>query len=257
MPKNNLKSFQELFVGFINDNTPANDFFKDILPAGRIPNSQEALEVHRNGYIARLTEALGETFEGTWFIMGDDLFFSICEEYIKENKSKLYNLSDYGENFPNFLEQRRDMIAIPFVQDMARFDWMFKELFHEKQHISIPLNELQRIETEPNLSLILGNSVSLFHSQFSIYKIWSQRNHTDSEMNNINYELPEHLLWYKQNNEIFVKNLSSGQFDIISLLMSAKSVASVLEMINSENQNDLVSSFQIIGTTGIVAGLKY
>lgn len=256
MPKSNLKSFQEQFVGFINDHTPSNDFFKDILPAGRIPNSREALEVHKNGYIARLTEALGETFEGTWFIMGDDLFFSICEEYIKENKSTLYNLSDYGGNFPHFLEQSRDMIAIPFVQDMARFDWMFKEIFHKKQHTSTALSELQRIETEPNLSLILGNSVSLFRSQFSIYKIWSQRNQTDSEMN-INYELPEHLLLYKKNDEIFVKNLSSGQYDIISLLMSGKSVASVLEMINSENQNDLVSSFQIIGTTGIVASLKY
>jgi len=256
MSKSNLKLFQEQFVGFINDDASSNDLLKDILPAGRIPNFREALEVHQNGYIARLTEALGETFEGTWFIMGDELFFSICEEYIKENKSKLYNLSDYGENFPNFLEQRRDMIAIPFVQDMARFDWMFKELFHEKQHISIPLNELQRIETEPNISLILGNAVRLFSSQFSIYKFWNLRNQTDAEIKNINYESSENLLLYKQNEEIFVKELSDAQFDIISSLISGKSVASVLEMVNSENQNDLVSVFQIIGSSGIVAGIK-
>ncbi|PIP93425.1 MAG: hypothetical protein COW78_15380, partial [Bdellovibrio sp. CG22_combo_CG10-13_8_21_14_all_39_27] len=79
---------------------------------------------------------------------------------------------------------------------------------------------------------------------------------TDAEIKNINYESSENLLLYKQNEEIFVKELSEAQFDIISSLMSGKSVASVLEMVNSENQNDLVSVFQIFGASGIVAGFK-
>ena len=256
MPKSNLQLFQEQFVGFITDSTSSDNLLRDVLPAGRIPNSQKALEVHKQGYIARLTEALGETFEGTWFVMGDELFFNICEEYIKENKSEQYNLSNYGENFPNFLEQYRDMIAIPFVQDMARFDWLFKVLFHKKQHTPLPANELQRIETEPDLSFILGSAVALFSSQFSIYRFWSLRNQSESEMGDINYNSSEHLLLYKQNEEIFVKELSTVQFDIISSLKSGKTVTSVLEIVNDENQDDLVSAFQLIGATGIVTGFK-
>ena len=256
MSKNNLQAFQEHFVGFITEDQAFDELLNDVIPAGKIPSSHTALEVHRKAYYARLTEALGETFEGTWFVMGDDLFFSICEEYIKEHKSHQYNLSDYGDDFPSFLEQRRDMIAIPLVQDMARFDWMFKGLFHEKQHVSAFMAELQKIESETNLSLILGDAVRLFSSRFSIYKIWGLRKDSVGEKRNINYESPENLLLYKNNEEIFVKELSDAQFDIISSFKSGQSVSSVLENVNSENQEELVSVFQIIGATGIVTGFK-
>ena len=181
MSKNKLLSFQEQFVGFITGDQIFDELLKDIIPAGRIANSQSALEVHKTGYYARLTEALGETYEGTWYVMGDDSFFSICEEYITEHKSHQYNLSNYGENFPNFIEQRRDMIAIPFAHDMARFDCLFKDIFHGKQHDPCPVTELQRIESEPSLSIILGNAVRLFSSRFSIYKIWNLRKNSSEE----------------------------------------------------------------------------
>lgn len=254
--KSKFKLFQEQFVNFIDNSTSSNELLKNILPAGTIPDSYQALEVHKNGYFARLTEALGETFEGSWFIMGDELFFNICEEYIKEHKSDQYNLSNYGESFPCFLEQRQDMIGIPFVCDMARFDWIFKDIFHEKQHISAPLNELQQIEKNTDISFIFGNTVRLFSSSFSIYDIWALRNQAEADMVDINYDSSEHLLLYKQNEEIFVKELSATQFDIVSSLISGKSVTSILEMVNNENQNELVSVFQIIAASGIVTGSK-
>jgi len=256
MSKNKLQSFQNQFVEFINQGTKFDDLSHSIIPAGKLSNPFEALEVHKKGYFARLTEALGETYEGTWFAMGDDMFFNICEEFINENKSNKYNLSDYGKNFPQFLEQRRDMIAIPFIQDMAKFDWMFKELFHTKQHAPASIDELQRIETEPNLSLEIEDSVRLFSSRFSIYKIWNHRNDTSEESLNINYESPENLLLYKKNNEIFVKELSEIQYDIIYSLKSGHSISVVLEKMGVYKQDELVSVFQIIGATGIVSGLR-
>lgn len=256
MSKHSLRLFQEQFVGFINDNVPSDELLDDIRPAGKICDSIKALEVHKIGYIARLTEALGETFEGSWFVMGDELFFSICEEYIRENRSEKYNLSDYGESFPDFLEKSKDLIAIPFIQDMAKFDWIFKELFHTKQHTSAPIVELQRIETEPNMSLEIEDSVRLFRSQFSIYKLWNHRNDTNEENLNINYESPENLLLYKNDNEIFVKELSEIQYDIILSLKSGQPISAILETITDVNQDELVSVFQIIGSTGIVSGLR-
>ena len=46
-----------------------------IRPAGRLKTAASALEVYRRAYVARLTEALGDTYEAVWSVLGDDVFF--------------------------------------------------------------------------------------------------------------------------------------------------------------------------------------
>ncbi|MFX5734457.1 DNA-binding domain-containing protein, partial [Acinetobacter baumannii] len=84
---------------------------------------------YRRGYRARLTEALGETYEAVWRVLGDEEFFSATRSFIAEEPSRSYNLSDYGQRFPDFLSARYQQEA-GFLGHLAHLEWAFKSCFH-------------------------------------------------------------------------------------------------------------------------------
>jgi len=250
-----LKNFQKQFVSMLTSNIESLELVNDIIPAGNLESAHEAIGAHKNGYIARLTEALGETFEGTWFSMGDELFFEICEQYIKRHHSIEYNLSNYGLNFPLFLEEKKDYINIPFIQDMARFDWLFKEIYHEEQHSHILTSDLLRLQENLHLRLLFGNAVRLYDSQYAIYQIWKERKGSQDNVIHHDFERPEFIILYKNDNNIFARNVPKIQFEILVKLQNGVSLNSILEETIIENQDDFLKVFQIIGSTNIISNL--
>ena len=100
-----IKTFQNQFVAAVVNKKPSETLLKDIIPGGKYTKSTEPIHLHRQGYIARLTEALGETFESIWWFLGDEEFFTICGEYISQHQSSVANLSNYGDHFIEFLKK--------------------------------------------------------------------------------------------------------------------------------------------------------
>jgi hypothetical protein len=252
-----LEKFQTDFVDSILTDSTHKELLSDIVPAGTLPSAEEALSAHENGYYARLTEVLGETFEACWFVTGDELFFQLSKDYIKEHPSKTYNLSDYGNHFAEFA-QKKLADEIPFIKDLAKFEWIFKNTFHSKQHQALDPQELAVIQTNPDQKIIFGESVSLFQSNYSVYGIWEQRqgnNTEDSDQSEDPFEeKPEQLLIYKQDNQIFVKTVSIGEFKILQALQEGQTFSTIVDLFTEENSSDLIAAFQTLGSTQIIKG---
>ena len=172
------------------------------------------------------------------------------------NKSTFYNLSDYGKRFPQFLKELDNLNDLPFITDLAKFDWTFKEIFSEKQHVSIEPSKLQELKERPNSKLIFGNAVRIFESEMSVYDIWQLRKEELQKAPDINFENSEYLLLYKKFDEIFVKNLSETQCGILKSLKLGQTFSSVLDDMSEINQEDVINLFQIIGTTGIITQIE-
>ena len=93
---------------------------------------EKVLKLYKSGYNIRLTEALGERYKSVWKCLGDEEFFLRCEEYIKHSPSTSYNLAEYGNAFPHFLEEKYLDSEFKFIGDIARVDLFFMELFHSR-----------------------------------------------------------------------------------------------------------------------------
>jgi hypothetical protein len=105
-------------------------------PAGQLELGQ-AVEVYREAYLARLTEALGDTFESVWTVLGDKKFYQISEEYILNFGSNSYNLGDFGEQFWDLLAKHHLSKPFPFLVDLARLEWCYKEVFHREDSVDV------------------------------------------------------------------------------------------------------------------------
>jgi hypothetical protein len=225
-----------------------------IAPGGTL-SLQGALDVYRTGYVVRLTEAMGETFEAVWSAVGDETFFRLCRSYILANPSLSYNLSDYGEGFPAFLKKGPEATAFPFLEELARFEWAFKDLFHAAEHVHAQSTALSRLG--PGTVLGFGSAVRLLSFQRPVYALWRSRAGPRPEAAG---EGPERLLLYKSGGEIYARVLEAGEFSILSALGDGVSIEAAMERVALEQPGftpaQVSELFRWLWEAGVISEIK-
>jgi len=230
----------------------------EILPGGSL-TSGAALEVFRTGHIVRLTEALGETFEAIWWVAGDDHYFQLAKEFLLSHPSTSYNLSDFGQSFPEFLDQRHPFSDLLFLPDLARFEGLFKEVFHLPPHTGLTQDQFQHFPLSGDLRLTFGPSVRLFRSPYSVYEIWKLRRTIQESLPEEVRSTPQWLLLYKQQQQVHIKHLSKAEYLLLHHLHSGASIEESLDR-KLQELTDITATtasdvFKLITLTGIVTHL--
>ncbi len=92
-----------------------------------------AHEIYHNNFITTHTKALREIYPAIYTLIGEDCFENTAAVYIPEHLSTSYKLQDYGQVFPEFLENFTPLKTIPYLADVARLEWAIHELFYAKE----------------------------------------------------------------------------------------------------------------------------
>ncbi len=257
-----LNQYQKLFsqAAYREDHeAPHNRLVQAITPGGTL-SSLDALEVYQRGTIVRLTEALGETYEAVWWVAGDEDFFRLAKMFILSHPSHTYNLSSYGQEFSEFLRQERPFPSLPFLPELAQFEWMFKNIFHITQHDAISQETIQRIAEQGNVRFEFGPSVHLFTSPFAVYDIWKLRGACHDGRPPVNWEHEQHLLLYKKQDQIFVNELNTLEYAVLELLLNGTTLEESLDQVASQfpelQQEQISKLFQVIFHTGIIQNIS-
>lgn len=246
---NSLKNFQKQFINIYIGKQIDAEFLASIKPGGKLLNSNAALKIYQKGYICRLTEALGEIYEGVWSVLGDKEFFRCAEDYILSHPSQSYNLSYYGWHFAEFLKSSKFIKDFPFISELARLDLAFFKTFHLPQHRHLEPRELAKIEHNPDCVMKFGTAVTLLELSAPVYQLWK---------NSPDFGPPsqerEYLVLYKQNDQVFVKQLEIDSFNMLSALQSGTSLNSYLEH-NELAYESISSLFHFIASAGLVISI--
>lgn len=220
-------------------------------PGGKLKDVETAFSVYQQGYPTRLTEALGETYDGVWSVLGDDEFFSLCKNFVAQQKSQSYNLSDYHHSFSQFLATQKKLVSeFPFLPELASFEWAFHELFHRQpDKSSIPsTEEMSRINDDSQFSLV--ESLRLFDFKYKTYSIWKQRE--TNQASPIDFRHPEHIAVFKINEQnIKTLSLQPWQLSVLNDLQKKMPLGEVFQknmqhfpvsdVLNSKLINELFS----------------
>ena len=190
-----------------------------INPGGSL-SVKGALEIHLDGYIARLTDAMGQVYETTWAILGDESFYNISKNYILQNPSQLYNINDYGKTFPSFLGQ---LELFPFIESLAEFENKFFEVFHWKNQ--------KYLDKIPNLSsdfYVDFIDIHFHKSNFSIFDIWKDRKSL-KKMESYLWDKPQFLILFKMNSQVYIQSLDIKFYELIHNLFNSNSLIQAIE----------------------------
>lgn len=245
-----LSEIQNIFFDAIKSRS--SNIFSHIVPIHNM-SERACLEIYSRGYTARLTESLGETFAATWWVLGDTEFFKLTKEYIMQTPSTNYDLSTYGEKFSTFLSTK--FVDIPFLGDLARFEWLFQEIFHKPNIIEGTSAFLQRLSAS-KMDLMLSPSCVLFQSPYSIYEIWGLRKQPIDSLAELEINRPQSVLLFKKSSKIMVQRLQNDECLTIEALIRTGDIAATIEILSEKHpQTDsqrIQSIFKLIAELNVL-----
>lgn len=203
-----LKDFQKQFLQAVTDNEINPAMLEMIRPIGKL-EAKDVVSIYRDDYQARMQEALGKNYEGTWVLLGDEDFFSLAQQYIKENPSSYTNLTVYGESWPEFLLKHE---APDEVMQMASFERFFWKRFHQSD---VAPKDIDAHSLE-DIQFSLANTL-LIKADFKLYQLWLKRE-DNQQLDFDDFEGEQWLLVYRSNQGVKVQELTSTQFRMMELI---------------------------------------
>jgi hypothetical protein len=250
-----LKQLQLKFAGAVLDKNMDPALLSEITVPARVSHPARILDVHREGYFLRLIEGLGETYDATWWILGDQKFFELARGYINHNKSSYYNLSNYGQSFPFYLAESSLPEQYNFLPSLAKLEWEFKEIFHEAQHPSVNQAELQRLLAGENVTLHLSGALRLLRSPHRVIDVWRNRNKPYDEVS-FETEGQECIALFKSEGKIFMQDLPEAQFRILEALKQPQDLESALGGLEDIEAEDVSETFAFLVREGLISKIE-
>ncbi|TGK07564.1 DUF2063 domain-containing protein [Leptospira semungkisensis] len=210
--------------GESDETTPGSSFASQVLPGGTL-SSDSSLKVYKEAYTARFTEALGDRFETVWRILGDEDFFELAKRYISSVPSHSYNLSDYGESFPEFVGE--NFSEHPFIGEVADLELHVSKIFHLPPNRNEEPKDFPSLGEFSDLKFIFHESIMFLHYTHPIYELWKDQEE-DAEP-----ELPQkqdqYLVMGKREENLWIREIDLWEFKFGKSLLQGKSLIEAVE----------------------------
>jgi hypothetical protein len=132
------------------------------------------LGIYRNHAFATLGAALEATFPVVCRLVDERFFTYAAHEYLREHPPRSRCLVEYGADFPDFLAGFRPCKDLPYLADVARFEWALHIAATVREAPPLQIDALAAIPAERAgyLGFRLQPSVSYFASPWPIDEIW-------------------------------------------------------------------------------------
>ena len=248
-----LEALQKAFTAsVIGDADPG--FVAAVEGGGKL-TSAEAVEGYRNAYPARMTEALGETFEACWRVLGDEDFLEACRVYARSTPSASYNLSDYGSSFPEYLKERFGGDA-PFIGDLGRLEWEFKNIFHAEPHAGLAPPVLSAA-VKGNSVLVFGAAAVLLSFDHKVHDLWKRDRDNSALLERADWEGAQHALLYKnEGSAVLSRVLSARDAAALNFLREGRPLGEALAAVEGLDEEAVHDLFSFIAAAGLVTEVR-
>jgi hypothetical protein len=132
------------------------------------------LRIYRNHAFATLGAVLEGTFPVVCRLVDKRFFAYAAHEYLREHPPHSRCLAEYDADFADFLAGFEPCKGLPYLADVARFEWALNMAAMVREAPPLPTEALAAIppENAPRLAVRLQPSVSYFASNWPIDVIW-------------------------------------------------------------------------------------
>ncbi len=168
-------SLNELQQAFIDGLLNKNDDILRIIKAPKDCCVKKRFAVYQNSIFASRQKILKNIYPVCQKLVGIDFFNYMANQYFHPGSQ---SLNEYGRDFPEFMQDFEPLQSLPYLPDVARFEWAFHASFTDAD-VKITKEELQE---ESILGLNTGSY--LLFSRYPVYRIW-EMNQSDASQNEI------------------------------------------------------------------------
>lgn len=148
------------------------DDFHDLFLDNEISLS-DRLGVYRNNVMVGLSDPVIKTYPLVEKLTGEDFMRGMARQYICQHPPTAGCLNHYGAAFPDFIASFEPAKGLPYLPDIARFEWLWNEAYYATDDTPIAPEKLQALSDEDYEHLVfdLRSSAQLMESPYPISQI--------------------------------------------------------------------------------------
>jgi len=161
--------------------------------------ASERLGIYRGSVHGILTQSLGDTFLVVKALLGEQFFDKMCDRF--------------GEDLSLFLSHFDPVKTIPFISDMAAFEWARHRLWQQTTSEPFDFSAIAALTEEEQTKVIfhLNSSLHLFQSSYRIDNIWfAHQDNSDIKLEEIDINNDINLLIWKNDQSIKLANFNTN-----------------------------------------------
>lgn len=189
----------------------------------------ERLAIYSHTIFENIRKSLQLTFPGIWALLGDacanKAAYHFC--FIEQHLPSTGCLDDFGEYFPEFLNQIEALNTHPYLQDYALYEWLKHKAYSIKKTRTIHFSELHSIPENllNQITFIFSPCFFTFSSLFPIKSIEALiKNPNASPVNLTNLDPCHYAIISRVKNKQVTIWISLSLWDFIHSLKSGKSL---------------------------------
>ena len=191
-------------------------------PAGR------RFDVYRNNVVVSLKEAMTSAFPAVSSVVGEAFFNAMSGVFLRDHPPGSPVLSQYGTEFPAFLEGFEPVAKLPYLPDLARLEIALRQSYHAADGQPVdPASVAALASCDPGATrLVLAPSVRLVRSDWPVADIHA---HALAGTPVPPQPIGNNALILRKDYDPQAFALSETDSTFIEQIMSAKSLAAALD----------------------------
>jgi len=221
-----LTNLQKLFANSMQDETEQH-FLHEIVKNHLSP--KERLEIYRGSMQSGLLNALTETFPLCKKIVGEEFFNALARQFIDITPSHSPDLTQYGKTFPEFISNFKPAEELPYLADVAKFEWIWEETLNGPNNQILDVQRLQGISNQQNIVFHLIENGHLYYSAYPILHIIEVVQDENSDATVSLDEGEDKLFIWRQDLEMRAEHLSDPQWEFLQAIASHTKFGNIAE----------------------------
>lgn len=219
----------------------------------------ERLQIYSNAYILRLREVLTKDFPITFKLVGESRFPIIVEQYLNEYPSLSFNISEVGRWFPLFLSRHSLSTSLPYLSDLASFEWLIGTTYFSVCLPPLNSESLSELSAEAweKARLTINPTIRFFETKWPLNVIWESHHKNPNDPLPDLGKAPSILLVHRfEESGVGVKPLNTTQLEILKRLQEGKTLGEACDVFFSDGDdpNELMGWFRDWVETGLFRG---
>jgi len=140
--------------------------------------------IYASGYLARLVEALENDFPAVRRILGPGPFGSMTARYVRRLPPRSFDIGRVGDRLAAFLERDPLRADLPFLPDLARYEWSLAEAFVAADSVPLAWSDVAALgpEAVADTTFRLSPGAALVRSSWPLLELWRAKDLADEDV---------------------------------------------------------------------------
>lgn len=159
-------------------------------------DAAERLNIYRNNFLIGLGEALKANFPVTLQLLGGDFFEQAARHFVLDHPPQGPCLFEYGEAFPDYLRDLRQLADMPYVAEMARFEFARVAAYNAPAERCLSTGTLARLSPEQldMLPIRLSPHAQIVSAAAPLLDLWKAHQKPEPDLSDIDMRPRPHAL---------------------------------------------------------------